>query len=375
MRPTLHLVALDVPWPADYGGVQDIYYQIKHLHDLGVAIILHVWQYGRPRAPELESLCLEVHYYRRAEGLGANLSLLPYNVYGRRSSRLVDRLASDDHPILYEGLHTTYPLTDPRLRGRRQFVRYCNVEHRYYHAIARAEHTLLRRAFHHIEALRFGLYERRLRSASMVIAVSTTEVDYLRTHYPEVPIACVPCLHPYSQVSSSLGTSDYMLYHGKLSVTENVASVLYLAREVWSQLPYRVVVAGMNPPPHLYEALRPYPHIELIANPDEATMHQLITEAQLHILYTAQATGLKLKLLASLFAGRHVLANSTMVAGSTLGTLCHLADSPEALVAQCHTLMARPFDAHALALRQQHLAPYASPHLARALMRLIWPHL
>ena len=63
MNKTLHVVALNIPWPANYGGVIDIYYKIKALHECGVKIILHCFEYERPHAAELEAICKEVHYY------------------------------------------------------------------------------------------------------------------------------------------------------------------------------------------------------------------------------------------------------------------------------------------------------------------------
>jgi hypothetical protein len=47
MNKTLHIICHDVPWPADYGGVVDLFYKIKALHDEGVKIKLHCFDYGR----------------------------------------------------------------------------------------------------------------------------------------------------------------------------------------------------------------------------------------------------------------------------------------------------------------------------------------
>ena len=65
MERRLHIVSFDVPYPADYGGVIDVYYKIKALADQGVSIILHCYQYGRPEQKELEGLCEKVYYYPR----------------------------------------------------------------------------------------------------------------------------------------------------------------------------------------------------------------------------------------------------------------------------------------------------------------------
>ena len=46
----------------------------------------------------------------------------PYLVGSRRSDRLLERLAADPHPILFEGLHTCADLGHPSLKDKRKFV-------------------------------------------------------------------------------------------------------------------------------------------------------------------------------------------------------------------------------------------------------------
>jgi len=65
----LHIVAFDVPFPADYGGVIDVFYKAKSLNDLGLRIALHVFDYGRGRQAGLEKIAAEVHYYPRKNNL------------------------------------------------------------------------------------------------------------------------------------------------------------------------------------------------------------------------------------------------------------------------------------------------------------------
>jgi hypothetical protein len=49
----LHIVCLDIPYPADYGGVVDLFYKIKSLHQLGVKIHLHCFTKDREPQDEL----------------------------------------------------------------------------------------------------------------------------------------------------------------------------------------------------------------------------------------------------------------------------------------------------------------------------------
>ena len=51
-------------------------------------------------------------------------------------------------------------------------------------------------------------------------------------------------------------------------------------------------------------------------------MASLIANAQINLLYTEQATGLKLKLLNVLYNGRHCIVNPKMVEGTSLGRIC-----------------------------------------------------
>lgn len=369
----LNVVALNIPYPPNYGGVIDIYYKLKALHACGTRLILHCFEYERPKAPELLALCEEVHYYPRKTGLLPNLTLLPYNVYSRKDPRLLEALLRNDYPILFEGLHSCYYLADERLRRRLKIFRECNIEHDYYRALVSSTGNLVKKSFFALEALRFRAYQPVVSHADLVLSVSTTDADYLRRQFPGKRIEFIPCFHANESVTSLPGRSDYLLYHGKLSVPENEKAVLFLIKKVFSRLGHRCVIAGMNPPRSLYQAARPYPNIRIEANPDKARMDKLVREAHIHVLVTFQDTGLKLKLLNSLFAGRHTVVNSLMLAGSGLDSLCHIADSPEELVRTCNALMEQPFTPADIERRKSLLFPtFSNLSQARKIEHLIF---
>jgi hypothetical protein len=58
---------------------------------------------------------------------------------------------------------------------------------------------------------------------------------------------------------------------------------------------------------------------------------------------TNQPTGLKLKLLNALYNGRFCLVNSDMVKGTSLESLCVVADEPEEMIAEIKRLMEEDF--------------------------------
>jgi len=373
MDKKLNIVSLNIPWPANYGGVIDIYYKIKALHDCGIKIILHCFEYERPRAAELTDICEEVHYYRRRTGFLSNLSLLPYNVFSRKDNRLINNLFKNDYPILFEGLHTCYYLNDRRLKNRFKIFRECNIEHDYYREIGKAEGNLLKKCFYYIEAKRFERYQKNVKDANLMIAVSQKDADYLQKAFPHIAVKFVPCFHGNTEITSQAGQSDFLLYHGKLSVKENEKAALYLIEHIFSKLaPHRCIIAGLNPSSKLVRAASRHKNITVEANPSSEKMSELIQTAQINLLLTFQETGLKLKLLNSLFAGRHVVVNPMLLAGSGLDELCQIADTPAMMLEKCSALMSIPFTSAICEKRRDILFPFFSnDYQARLIIKMI----
>ncbi len=362
MNRHLHVISFNVPYPPNYGGIIDVYYKLTTLHALGVKIILHCYEYERGPAPELERLCEKVYYYQRRTGWLANLNLLPYNVNSRKDPALLQHLLADNYPILFEGLHSCYYLPHPALKDRMKLFREANIEHDYYRHLARSGDNLLRNNFYRVEAFRFERYQRVVAHTDAILAVSIADRDYLQRIFPGKRIEYMPCFHAYEQVESLTGLSDFLLYHGKLSVEENERAALFLIREVYAKLSYTCVIAGMNPSRRLIEAAAQFPNIRVEANPSAQRMEQLIHTAQINLLATFQDTGLKLKLLNSLFAGRHIVVNSLMLAGTNLQPLCHVADTPAEMIRACNELLTVPFTTEAIQAREQALFPTHNNH-------------
>jgi len=361
MDKRLNIIAFNVPYPPNYGGIIDIYYKLKALHKSGVGIVLHCFEYERPPAQELNNLCLEVHYYKRKTGLASNLSFIPYNVFSRRDKTLITNLLSNNYPILFEGLHSCYYLNDKRLSNRFKIYRESNIEHDYYRELSKAENNFVRKIFHYIEAQRFKLYQKQLAYADLMAVVSQADADYLKRVFPCSSIEYIPSFQGNEVVTSLVGSSNFLLYHAKLSVKENEKAALWLIGSVFSKIPeYRCVIAGMNPSEKLLKAASQYENIEVIPNPDASKMQSLISAAHINLLVTFQGTGLKLKLLNSLFAGRHVVVNPLMLVGSGLDSLCHVCSTATDMVSTCRQLMQIPFTTKDIEARSQLLFPLYS---------------
>ena len=368
--PDLHIVSFNVPWPANYGGVMDVFYRLRALSRVGLRIHLHCYTYGRPEASELEPLCVEVRYYKRDMSPLRQLDHRPFIVSSRCNKKLKNRLLQDRYPILLEGLHCCSLLEDDALHDRIVMVRAHNVEADYYSRLARSERNPLRKAYLALDAAKLRRYEPVLQRAAAVFAIS--EAD--RQHFLQMgcrEVRLVTGGHPYDSVTSPVGCGDYALYHGQLSVAENIHAVEWLINNVFADSPHRLVVAGLNPSASLRRLIGRHSNVRLIDSPDDATMQRLVAEAQVNILYTDQPTGMKLKLLHALFCGRHCLVNSAMVTGTGLGELCHVSDNAEAMRNKLNHLMQTDFDAQQVALRIDRLAPYATATAVRPIIELI----
>ena len=121
----LHIICLDVPFPADYGGAIDMFYRIKALHQLGYNLTLHVYEYGRGKHAELNQFGNVIYYSRKRSFLNL-FSSRPFIVQTRKNKKLLDNLLKDDFPILFEGIHTTWFLENSEIQKRTTIVRMHN---------------------------------------------------------------------------------------------------------------------------------------------------------------------------------------------------------------------------------------------------------
>jgi hypothetical protein len=316
MSQALNIVSFDVPFPANYGGVIDVYYKLYWLKKLRIKIHLHCFSYGRKPSQELEALCEKVYYYERKTGILANLSLQPYTVKSRQSLQLEENLLANNFPILFEVLHTCYLMNDERFKHRKKIYRHSNIEHDYYNELSKTEKGFAKKIYLKIEALKLKKFESVLRSADLILAVNQKDTEYFKLKYPKVKSEYLASFHPNSEISICVGKGDYILFHGNLSVSENYEAATWLIKNVFSQLKLPVIIAGLNPPDFLVRLIENHTNIKLNKSPSEAEMTKLLLGAQVHVLYTAQPTGLKLKLLNVLFKGRFVICNNHMVSGT-----------------------------------------------------------
>ncbi|MFB6257592.1 MAG: hypothetical protein ABEH38_02780 [Flavobacteriales bacterium] len=341
MTDTLHIVSFDIPHPPVYGGVIDVMYKIRALADQGARIHLHCFHDQREAAPALEEYCEKVDYYPRLTRHREHLSRSPYIVNSRRAEGLKQRILKEPGPILFEGLHTCHLLSDPELQELPKWVRTHNIEHEYYRGLMASERSPLKRRYYQIEAAKLERFEKILRYADLILAINPREKEHFQRYSTSIHL---PPFHPYKKVGPERTDRGFALYHGKLSVSENEKAALYLLEEVLPNLEIPFIIAGEGASERLLEKVGECPNASYEACNSPERIDELIQEARVNVLPTFQATGIKLKLLAALFKGRHCVVNPPMVQGTGLEGLCRIGQDAEGLRSELEQCMQEPFE-------------------------------
>ncbi len=335
-------MSFDIPYPANYGGVIDVFYKLKALWAEGAEITLHCFRYrDRQEASELEKYCSKVYYYPRYTYVNP-LQRLPYIVATRNHEQLLHNLCVNEAPILFEALHSCFFLEHPSLENRRKIVRMHNIEHDYYRLLAEAEPNLLKRAYYYFESKLLLRYENVLKHADKILAISPNDYEQLSRMFKG---RCVylPAFHANTEVTGRPGKGSFCFYHGKLSVPENNSAALFLVRDVFSKLQTPFVIAGDGASAALKDAVKGHGHISLRENIDTGEIDRLIADAHVNVVTTFQPTGIKLKLLNVLYKGRFVLTNPAMVDNTGLSGLCLVQENAAGFTGLIPTLMQQEF--------------------------------
>ena len=367
----LHIISFNVPYPADYGGVIDVFYKIKSLHSLGIKIHLHCFDYGRGVQKKLNEVTTSVTYYKRNTSRLKFLSKLPYIVATRDSVLLLDNLKNDNFPILFEGIHSCFFLNHPDLTNRIRIVRTHNIENEYYTNLANVERNLFKRIYFNSEARKLTKFESILSSSTAIASISKNDLNYFSSRYKDV--AHISAFHPHLSVDIKFGIGAYALYHGNLGVGENNMAALYLVNQIFNDIDVPLVIAGNMASVELINAISEKSNVSLITNTSTEEIQKLICNAQINILPTFQATGIKLKLLAALYSGRHCLVNTPMVSDTGLEGLCEIADSAGLMKEKISELMFLPFDQSQFEQRKKILeSDFSNEHQVEKLIDLIY---
>ncbi len=359
MSRQLHIVCLDVPWPADYGGAIDMMSRIIMLKKLGIDIHLHYFSYNERGMPnELNQYCTSIHVYERQPAQKGLISKLPFIIASRINEKLITNLQKDDHPILLEGLHCTGILPRLDLSKRKVIVRMHNEESIYYKELARAESSLFKKLFFLRESRLLKKYNDQLPDDCIYACVSNEDIHVLKDDHHLQQVKFLPIYPAWQTIKSEEGIGNMCLYHGNLSVPENEKAAIWLLQHVFTSVKKPFVIAGKKPTKRLQKIAHLYQHTCLVADPTESEMNDLIRKAHINVLpcFNKNITGIRLKLLHALYEGRHCVVNEPMVKGTGLEGACHIGTNANGFASIIMQLYHQPFTNEEVVLRKKLLA-------------------
>jgi hypothetical protein len=354
----IHIVCLDNPYPADYGGAIDMFYKIKALAEKQIKIHLHYFSYNQRRNHQIiKDYCESVTAYKRNTGLKGLSSRLPYIVSSRINQQLIKNLNKDNFPIILEGLHCSGILDSINKNNRKIILRIHNDEAAYYSNLYKAETNIFRKLYFAFEKYQLKRYQQKLPENILFACISTSESEKFTSKLKLNNSFHLPPFVAWHELNILEGTGSYCLYHGNLAISENEIAAIWLMN-IFSKTNFPLLIAGNAPSKKIKQLAEQLSNISLQNNPTVDELNKLIKNAQINILPSFTQTGIKLKLLHALFEGRHCIVNDLMLTGTGLADCCSIANTETELNSIILQLMHRPLSMNEMEKRRLLLQEY-----------------
>lgn len=341
MGQPLHIISFDNPFPPDYGGVIDVFYKVRALHEVGFKIHLHCFTEDRfAVAPELKRCTEQVYIYKKDKNPFFLFSQFPFPVICRFRPELIDNLAQVDAPILFEGLHTTMVLRKAKLPNRK-FLRLHNIESNFYAGMSRNETNYFKKIAYHFAAKKYLEYQKTISNFDHVFTLSCYENDFVKKRTDKVTY--VPVFHGNEKKEMLSPEGEFALYHGDLRLADNKNAAKFLIK-VFKKIPdYKLVIASSNGKKMVERKAKGLHNIEFVELESNEQLDALFKEAHINVMLSFQKSGTKLKLINALFKSRFCLVNTNMIDDPDVLRFCELANTKEQFIEQINILKQKPF--------------------------------
>jgi hypothetical protein len=371
VQQKLHIVCFDNPFPPSYGGVIDVFYKIKALHQIGVRITLHCFTSAEHKAStELRAVTEQVHFYPKVRNPIFLLSSWPFATRSRSSHQLAERLLTDDAPILFEGLQSSLLAFDPRLTHRRKFLRLHNLESKYYAGTAASEQNIFKKVLFKSESEKFLKLERHLSIFEKVFTLSLAENKSVAERFGNS--VYLPVFHGNESVKHCGEFGEFALYHGDLRLPDNLRAAEFMVK-VFKNIPhYNLVIASGSGRGHIEKLIKNIPNISFRSITDDRQLTDLLSDAHINVMISFQESGTKLKLINALYRSRHCLINENIADDSRIRELCSIASDVASFRDHVLELIDTPY--LDFTKRQQTLDTLLNPiRNAESIKQVVWP--
>lgn len=339
----LNIISFDNPFPPKYGGVIDVFFKIKALHQIGFEIYLHCYIEDKDIVEiELKNITKEIFFYKINRNPFFFFSTHPFSALSRCSNNLVKNIKDNTAPILFEGLQTTYLMDKLSLNNRKIYLRLHNLEANYYLGVSKSETNWIKKVIYFTEGIKYKRFQTRISSFDRVFALSIFENDYIHSFYNK-KTNYIPVFHGNSTIKNLSEFGNYAIYHGDLRISDNKKAVEFLISVFKKINDYPLIIASSSGKEFIKKKIRENTNIKFVELNNEQQLNQLLEGAHINVLLSFQKSGTKLKLINSLFNSRFCLINANIVDDPQIKSLCYFADTKNDFVIKINELRLKPY--------------------------------
>jgi hypothetical protein len=369
----IHIVSLVLPWPTNYSGAVDIFYRIQALHQQGAQVHLHCLCEPVPIPPQIAEICASVTCYPTKFNWQTLSFSLPYTVRLRASAALTKRLLQDEYPIIFEGINACHFLYFNNCANRNIYIRLHAVKHVDYAKLAKRETNIVKRLYYKFESGSYIRFKQKIAHKTIILSLNNNDVEVYK-NFGAKEVHWVPFFNRQQKPGNITPTQgSYCLYHGDLTLKENITVVEWLIKHIFCDDSLPFVVAGKSPSKELVNKIYKNNSNCVIESPTDEELDDLIQKAQINIVPTMRYSGINYNLIQSLFLGKHCLTNKQAVNGIGLAQLCHVVDQPELLKQTIQNLFTTTISATEIENRQQVLSTvYNNQVNGNKLIQIFW---
>ena len=141
----------------------------------------------------------------------------------------------------------------------------------------------------------------------MILTISPKDYQNFASRF-KTKCYYLPAFHTEGKYRVPEGSGKFCLYHARLDRQLNHESAVFLVKKVFSELPFRLVIAGDGANVDLRNLISEHSNVKLKENLTEDEIKDLVRKSQINLMPSIGTTGMKQFLLHLLFNGRHLIA-------------------------------------------------------------------
>lgn len=382
MQRSLNVISGQIPNPNSLGDAQQTFWLLEALFAAGIDVHLYTFSeqgsnvdagiMGATDA-QLSKICSSVTTYPMSQGHRNFSFSAPYATAKYQNDKLENDLASNNYPILIEGMGPSGLALSKALASRKIWVRLLTYAPAYFRYLQERSSTPLKKLFYQREAVLSKRILKKINQRVSWIVTSSADKTTLDDLFLGGDIQILaPFTSSSNSITSKTGLGNYCLFQGNLSDAATHKTASWLLTHVFHNLKVPFVITGNDPTASLTALAHMQPHTCIVANPSIAERQDMIEKAQIIIQPSFIKLGADEALLEGIKKGRHCLTNSK-TASNSLGTCYHQGASANAFQEIIIQLYHHPFSEEEIETRKKGMATEKPNEvLAKECTTIIW---